>query len=159
MASTHVSDSRSAFFNSELRIDRHKISCSNVASKYVRVLCGARPSCCSQGSLNRRLRQARSAFLPAAPRRTPAPAPPPARGGGGESSGWASRLGRLAAGEGAGEVARGASGSCAAAHFKGWNSQAHREFPAMFESKNLIRDNLSGEIGRAPAFFVQGSIY
>ena len=26
---------------------------------------------------------------------------------------------------------------------KGWNSQAHREFPGKFESSNLSRDNLS----------------
>ena len=32
--------------------------------------------------------------------------------------------------------------------FEGWNSQAHREFPGKFESRNLSRDNLSREIGR-----------
>ena len=31
---------------------------------------------------------------------------------------------------------------------KGWNSQAHREFPRKFESSNLSRDNVSREIGR-----------
>ena len=31
---------------------------------------------------------------------------------------------------------------------KGWNSQAHREFPGKFESSNLSRDNLRREIGR-----------
>ena len=31
---------------------------------------------------------------------------------------------------------------------KGWNSQAHREFPGIFESTNLGRDSLSREIGR-----------
>ena len=33
--------------------------------------------------------------------------------------------------------------------FKGWNSQAHREFPGKFESSNLSRDNLSRETGRS----------
>ena len=32
--------------------------------------------------------------------------------------------------------------------FKGWNSQAHREFPGNVESTNLSRDNISREIGR-----------
>ena len=32
--------------------------------------------------------------------------------------------------------------------FKGWNSQAHREFPGKFESSNVSRDNVSREIGR-----------
>ena len=32
---------------------------------------------------------------------------------------------------------------------KGWNCQAHGEFPGNFESRNL-RENLSGEIGRTP---------
>ena len=33
-----------------------------------------------------------------------------------------------------------------------WNSHVHREFPGHFESSNLSRDNLSGEIGRKDAF-------
>ena len=33
-------------------------------------------------------------------------------------------------------------------NFKGWNSQAQREFPGKFESSNIIRDNVSREIGR-----------
>ena len=33
--------------------------------------------------------------------------------------------------------------------FKGWNSQAHREFPGKSESSNLSGDSLSGEIGRS----------
>ena len=32
---------------------------------------------------------------------------------------------------------------------KGWKSQAHREFPGKFESRNLSRDNLSRETGRS----------
>ena len=32
---------------------------------------------------------------------------------------------------------------------RGWNSQAHGEFPGKFESRNLSRDNLSREIGRS----------
>ena len=35
----------------------------------------------------------------------------------------------------------------AQSYCKGWNSQAHREFPGKFESRNLSRDNLSREIG------------
>ena len=35
---------------------------------------------------------------------------------------------------------------------KGWNSQAHRESPGKFESRNLSRDNLSREIGRSKGF-------
>ena len=31
---------------------------------------------------------------------------------------------------------------------KGWNSQAHREFPGKFKSSNVSRDNVSREIGR-----------
>ena len=31
---------------------------------------------------------------------------------------------------------------------KGWESQAHRELPRRFESSNLSRGNLSGEIER-----------
>ena len=30
--------------------------------------------------------------------------------------------------------------------FKGWNSQAHGEFPGEFDSSNLSRDNISREI-------------
>ena len=33
--------------------------------------------------------------------------------------------------------------------FKGRNSQAHREFPGKFESSNVSRGNISGEIGRS----------
>ena len=33
-------------------------------------------------------------------------------------------------------------------NIEGWNSQVRREFPRSFESSNLSRDNLSGEIGR-----------
>ena len=32
--------------------------------------------------------------------------------------------------------------------FQGWNSHVLREFPINVESRNLGRDNLSGEIGR-----------
>ena len=32
--------------------------------------------------------------------------------------------------------------------FKGWNSQAHREFPGKFDSSNVSRDNVSREIVR-----------
>ena len=32
---------------------------------------------------------------------------------------------------------------------KGWNSQAHREFPGKFESSNVSRGNVSREIGRS----------
>ena len=32
--------------------------------------------------------------------------------------------------------------------FKGWNSQAHREFPGKFESSNVGRHNVTREIGR-----------
>ena len=35
-------------------------------------------------------------------------------------------------------------------NFKGWNSQAHRGFPGKFESSNVIRGNVSREIGRIP---------
>ena len=31
---------------------------------------------------------------------------------------------------------------------KGWDSQAHREFPGKLESSNVRRDNVSSEIGR-----------
>ena len=31
---------------------------------------------------------------------------------------------------------------------KGWNSYGHREFPGKFESSDVSRDNVSGEIGR-----------
>ena len=32
---------------------------------------------------------------------------------------------------------------------KGWNFQAHREFPGKLEPSNLSRDNVSTEIGRS----------
>ena len=32
--------------------------------------------------------------------------------------------------------------------FKGWSSQAHREFPGNVESTNVSRDDVSREIGR-----------
>ena len=32
--------------------------------------------------------------------------------------------------------------------YEGWNSHVHREFPGNYESANLGRDNISGEIGR-----------
>ena len=35
-------------------------------------------------------------------------------------------------------------------NIKGWNSHVHRGFPGKFESSNLSRDNVSGEIGRSP---------
>ena len=34
-------------------------------------------------------------------------------------------------------------------NFKGWNSQAHRQFPGEFESSNVSRGNVSREIGRS----------
>ena len=39
--------------------------------------------------------------------------------------------------------------------FKGWNSQAHREFPGKFDSSNVSRRNGSREIGRIPATYRQ----
>ena len=33
-------------------------------------------------------------------------------------------------------------------NLKGWNFQAHREFPGKFESSNVSRDNVSRGIGR-----------
>ena len=35
-------------------------------------------------------------------------------------------------------------------NLKGWNSQAHREYPGKSESSNLGREILSREIGRSP---------
>ena len=32
---------------------------------------------------------------------------------------------------------------------KGWNSQAHREFPGSLDSSDVSRDNVSREIGRS----------
>ena len=40
---------------------------------------------------------------------------------------------------------------------KGWNFQAHGEFPGMFESSNVSRDNLSREIGRMSPLGPQAS--
>ena len=41
---------------------------------------------------------------------------------------------------------------------KGWNSQAHREFPGKFESSNLSRDDLSREIGRRTSAEISGGL-
>ena len=39
--------------------------------------------------------------------------------------------------------------------FKGWDSQARKEVPGKFETRNLSRENLSREIGRTSGCFSQ----